>query len=423
LRELLGFYENELTNNLLPYWLTHCVDTMNGGFVNCFDNSGEVLVSTDKYIWSQGRFTWLWVKLADLQSETFTAAQRKRFLELSKHGCDFLRRHALIAENDLRCVYLTDAQGNHKKIDGYDGFDVSIYADCFVINAFAQYAQVQNDREAWTFSKRLYDSVRERLGSGQYNTLPYPLPAAYRAHGIPMILSNVTKEMLAAADVLEPSFSGWLMDNLAYYVNDTLAHFVDDAYLLRETIYTDNTFIPNILGQHVNPGHTIEDMWFMMDAAERLQKPELLEQITRITKKALETGWDKEYGGLYHFATLDGGMLQSVGDEIESEPTLQHAIRNSSGKIWWVHSEALYTTLRLYCKTGDESLLAWYDRIADYVFEKFPNPNREVREWLQTLDRQGNPREKSVGLPVKDPYHIMRNIALIIELLYSELQR
>ena len=45
---LKKFYENELTDNILSFWLSRCYDLEYGGFVNCFDNSGERLVSYDK---------------------------------------------------------------------------------------------------------------------------------------------------------------------------------------------------------------------------------------------------------------------------------------------------------------------------------------------------------------------------------------
>ena len=58
LKALTGFYENELVNNFLSFWLPRCEDKENGGFLNCFDNKGEHLVSKNKYCWSQGRFVW-----------------------------------------------------------------------------------------------------------------------------------------------------------------------------------------------------------------------------------------------------------------------------------------------------------------------------------------------------------------------------
>ena len=69
---LTGFYENELVNNILPFWLERCEDKENGGYFNCFSNDGAQLVSTDKYTWSQGRFVWLFSKLSRMD-RPFTA--------------------------------------------------------------------------------------------------------------------------------------------------------------------------------------------------------------------------------------------------------------------------------------------------------------------------------------------------------------
>ena len=68
IRKLFGFYENELSNQILSFWLPRCLDTQYGGYVNCFDNSGRNLVSCDKYTWSQGRFVWMFAKLAQLDA-------------------------------------------------------------------------------------------------------------------------------------------------------------------------------------------------------------------------------------------------------------------------------------------------------------------------------------------------------------------
>jgi N-acylglucosamine 2-epimerase len=45
LRQLKGFYESELTNWILPFWMERSIDSEHGGFFNCFDNSGAHLLS------------------------------------------------------------------------------------------------------------------------------------------------------------------------------------------------------------------------------------------------------------------------------------------------------------------------------------------------------------------------------------------
>ena len=103
--KLRGFFENELTNNILSFWLPRCVDEVNGGYFNCFDNLGKNLVSRDKYTWSQGRFVWVFSKLAMMDCGTFTEKERKHFLDLAKKGRDFLEKHCVLGEDDWRCVF------------------------------------------------------------------------------------------------------------------------------------------------------------------------------------------------------------------------------------------------------------------------------------------------------------------------------
>jgi len=62
--------------------------------------------------------------------------------------------------------------------------------------------------------------------------------------------------------------------------------------------------------------------------------------------------------------------------------------------------------------------LDWHDKLFDYTFTTFPNPDPDIREWIQIRRRDGAPQDKVVALPVKDPYHITRNLILILELLY-----
>ena len=88
------FYVKHLKENILHFWMPRCLDKEMGGYFNCFDNTGEHLMSKDKFIWSQGRFVWTFSKLATTTADIFTEDERKEFLEYAAHGIDFLRKHA-----------------------------------------------------------------------------------------------------------------------------------------------------------------------------------------------------------------------------------------------------------------------------------------------------------------------------------------
>jgi N-acylglucosamine 2-epimerase len=96
---------------------------------------------------------------------------------------------------------------------------------------------------------------------------------------------------------------------------------------------------------------------------------------------------------------------------------VQQIEQNWDNKLWWVHSEALYTTMLGYRLTGDEGLLDAYKAIHEYTFRTFPHPDEQIGEWIQIRKRNGDPIDKVVALPVKDPYHIIRNFIFMIELL------
>lgn len=415
--KLLGFYENELRQNILGFWLPRCEDKECGGYVNCFDNAGEKLVSFDKYAWSQGRFVWMFSRLAGTPAPMFSKAERKEFLRLAKSGVNFLMEHVLLGEEDWRCSFLMERDGTHKEVNPGDPLDMSIYADCFVVLGLGMYSAVTGESGSYEFAKKLYLSITKRVRDGKFNTLPYPLSSCYRAHGIPMILDNTARELLRASETLgDMEFATKLKKDIFVFASDVLENFTDENYAVHEIITENNKMFPQILGQHMNPGHTIEDVWFLLDAAEICGKPEWKDKIYKIAQRALETGWDESYGGILHFCGMQGG--EPVGDYtgVENE-TMTKQLSGWGDKLWWPHAEALYSTLRCYLETGNEAFLSWHDKVFDYTFKTFPNPDPEIREWKQIRQRDGRPQEKVVALPVKDPFHISRDLILIIELL------
>lgn len=421
IQRLHSFFENELKNNILSFWLPRCEDKEFGGFLNCFDNKGETLVSHDKYTWSQGRFVWMFAKLATTPAVSFSDAERAELLRLAKQGADFLMRHCLMGEEDYRCVFLMNRDGSPKRVEGYDALDMSIYADCFAVLGLARYALASEDKAPYEFAKKLHASCVERIRKNTFNTLPYPLSPKFRAHGIPMIMSNTTKELCLAADLLDASYGVYLRGLVREYTDDILDHFVDENNVMHEVILTENNaFFPQLLGQHMNPGHTIEDVWFMYEAGTLCGETKWEKKIAAVAKKALENGWDETYGGILHFSGVRGG--EPLGDVtgVENETMLKQ-LSDWGSKLWWVHSEALYTTLLCYFKTEDEAFLSWFERIFDYTFKTFPGKNPAVGEWIQIRTREGEPQDKVVALPVKDPFHITRNLVLLLELLQEKI--
>ena len=75
-----------LLNELMPFWFHHGVDREFGGVLSVMQEDGKQL-STDKYLWSQGR--WLWVVSAVYNR----LEQRPEFLQSARDTAQFLLKH------------------------------------------------------------------------------------------------------------------------------------------------------------------------------------------------------------------------------------------------------------------------------------------------------------------------------------------
>lgn len=408
----LSFYQKHLYETVLPFWLTNGIDKEYGGYFTCFNNSGERLVSTDKYVWSQGRMLWLLSYLS--AKENF-----EKYSMLAQDGYEFLRKNSFLPSGNV--AFVLTREGKPKEPIPGAGYDISTYADCFVVLGFAKYAATRNNEEAFKLALKLHRSILIRYEQREFRTEPEPLPFGYSAHGIPMILLNTTMELLLAAEELGHPAVEKLKNQCHNLADILLKKFIDEQDgAIRELIHDSGKEGPNILGRYVNPGHSLEDMWFLMHYALKLggeREKEVIDTACRVVEKAFELGWDHEYGGLYHFVDKDGGKPKGELGAYAGHSLVRKLREDWADKLWWVHSEAIYATLLGYCLTGRKTLKNLYEQVHEYTFRTFPHPDPDVGEWIQIRNRQGKPTDKIVALPVKDPFHISRNLILLIELL------
>lgn len=413
---LLEFYRDHVTRILLPFWMDRALDERNGGVYTCFDNVEPKLISKDKYTWSQGRFVWVLSKLASLCRNGMLIGDAEKYLTHAESTVRFLREHAILENGN--CAFLLTETGEKIESSPGEGFDSSFYADCFVVLGFSEFSRVSGDVETLELALRLYDRIVRRLNSGSVRSEPYPVNENFRAHAVPMIMLNVSQELRRALDRHNHSRTEELGNSALQYMATLMETFVDREGVVREMVPASSakgSVEDTLLARHVNPGHTFECMWFVLDEAITQGAHEYLESAARVIEKAMELGWDKEYGGLLRFVDCEGGFPRGreLGDRYE-----RLILQTWDTKLWWPHSEALYCSLRMQELSSQQRFRDMYERLHTYVFQTFPNLDSDVGEWIQIRDRKGEPVDKVVALPVKDPYHTLRNALLTIELLH-----
>ena len=378
-QKLSSEYRRILEEDILRWWLRHAVDHEHGGVLSCIKDNGSV-VSDDKYVWSQTRALWTFSAAFNRihPNPTYMAVADRLFEFLVKYGRN---EHG-------RWRYLLSRQGDCKQ----DA--TSIQTDAFAICGLVEYARATKRQEPVDLARQTYQCVLHHLRNpGSYETTPYPLPEGTKAQRVSMQFSLAFWELgklLNDQDILSQGMA---------LTDDVLDHFRQpDQQAIVEYLSLDNSCLPAPFGTLMGPGHGIETAWFQLENIRHLQETERKHKAIEVMQWSLERGWDQNYGGLFLHVDLAGG-----------EPLLPHANK----KLSWVHSEALCGLPMAYEACGESWTIEWHQRITDWTFRSFPNP--EHGEWHHRLDRQGQPVEEVIALPVKDPFHIPRGLIYAVE--------
>jgi N-acylglucosamine 2-epimerase len=373
---LAAQYRTALLNNVIPFWEQQSLDHEFGGYFTCLDRVGTVY-DTDKFIWLQCRQLWMFSTLY-LQVEP-----RPQWQAIARLGAEFLRRHGRDAEGDW---YFSLTRAGQPLIAAYN-----IFSDCFAAMGFSQYARISQSADDRALALQAYRNVlrRQHDPKGRYSkAIPGTRPL--RSLALPMILANLTLEM---EWLIEPEV---LQATLAACRREVFDLFRDpDRGLVFENVAPDGSRVDCFEGRLINPGHTIEAMWFFMQIAQRTGDQALINQATDIVLATLKFGWDHEFGGIYYFLDAQGHPPQQL---------------EWDQKLWWVHVETLVGLSMSYRLTGRDDVWEWYQKVHDYAWSHFADPT--YGEWFGYLNRRGEVLLNLKGGKWKGCFHVPR--ALLI---------
>ncbi|RAJ99896.1 N-acylglucosamine 2-epimerase [Larkinella arboricola] len=369
-----SLYRDTLLNDVIPFWQNHSLDREMGGFYTCLDRTGQVY-DTDKFIWLQARQVWTFAMLYN------RVEQRPDWLDVSRHGADFLQR---FGRADDGSWYFSLTRDGNPLIQPYN-----IFSDCFATMAFGQLSLATGSDEQANLAESTFRQILARRDNpkGHWNKAvagTRPL----KNFALPMILCNLALEI---EHLLDKSLVEQTIDECIHEVMDV---FYDPALgLIRENVTPDGQVSDSFEGRLLNPGHAIEAMWFIMDLAVRRNDRSLLDRAVQLTLQTLEYAWDADFGGLLYFMDANGHPPQQL---------------EWDQKLWWVHVETLISLLKGYQHTGDERCWQWFEKVHDYTWKHFPDP--ENGEWFGYLNRRGEVLLPLKGGKWKGCFHIPRGL-------------
>lgn len=374
--ELASYYKHALLDDVLPFWQTHSLDQQVGGYFTCLDAQGQIY-DTDKFIWLQNRQVWTFAMLYNQLSPEVG------WLDMARHGADFL---AAKGRDPGGNWYFALNQAGEPLVQPYN-----IFSDCFAAMAFSQFAVASQQAWAKDIALQAYTNVlqRQKDPKGRYNKL-YPGTRPLKSLAVPMILANLSLEM---EPLLAPA---QLEQVLEQTVREVMTDFLDpDRGLLYEAVAPDGSHVDCFEGRLINPGHGIETMWFLMDIGQRRSDTGLINRAVDIVLNILTFSWDEEYGGLYYFLDAEGHPPQQL---------------EWDQKLWWVHLETLVALAMGYRLTGREECWQWYQKVHDYSWPHFADPDQG--EWFGYLNRAGQVHLQLKGGKWKGCFHVPRALYL-----------
>lgn len=382
----------ELTQNILPYWMIKMKDLVNGGFYGKRDGYDVLQPDADKAIVLNTRILWTFARAA---REFVDTAETAAYRETADRAYLYLQNFFI--DPQYGGVYwMVNAGGkpvNTKK---------QIYAQAFAIYALTEYFLATDDHKSLQYAKDLYKLVEAHSFDRQHNGYLEAFDQEWNLLDDLRLSdkdANEKKTMNTHLHLLEAYtnlYRCWPAADVGHQLRNLIQLFlekiIDDQQHFQ--LFFDERW--NVKSAMVSFGHDIEGSWLLQEAAEVLGD----EQLIRVTKAKAVVMTDTT---IREGMDIDGGLM----NERHGNGSLDR------DKHWWPQAEALVGFVNAWQNTGSPYYLEHAARVWQFIEEKLID--REAGEWFWRVDANGSVirLEEKAG-PWKCPYH---NGRALLELL------
>lgn len=375
--------QEELTGNILPFWMTHVVDRENGGFYGAVTNDLKILNEVPRSAILCARILW-----------TYAAAYRRlggeKYLATAEWVYDYLSQ--VFWDQQFGGIYWSVDHKGNLIVDRKHH-----YAQAFAIYALAEYSKATQEPESLELAKTLFHLLEAHAYEPVYGGY---IEGSSRKWEVleDMRLSdkdlNCRKSMNTMLHILE-AYSNlmkvWDNAHLKTQHRALLQTFRDqiiDHKIGHFKLFFDDQW--HSLSDHVSFGHDIEGSWLLWEAVEIQGDSELISQVResviRLAISVYQEGLDDD-GSLFHEASPEGLV--------------------DPGKEWWTQAEAIIGFYNAYQLTGQEHFAQAAYKLWTYIQDKMVD--RTNGDWFKRLLRDGTPEtDRYKAGPWDCPYHHSR---------------
>lgn len=382
-KDLSRSMEQELTGNILPFWMDRTPDPVNGGFYGALTDDLTVHNEVPRSAVLYARILW-----------TFSAAFRKygkeEYLETARRAYRYLNRY--FWDSEYGGVYwMVDYQGkavNERKHS---------YAQAFMVYGLAEYSLASREPESLQQAVKLFNLLEEHAHDPVYGGYVEGCGRDWGALSDMRLSSlepNCRKSMNTMLHMMEAYANllrAWDDDRLRSRLGEMVEIFLEhiiDPQTNHFLLFFEDDWRPQ--ESRFSYGHDIEGSWLLVEACQVLKDKDLLDRVrsrsVAMAQAVYEQGLDED-GSLFYEGSPQG-----------PEDTDKH---------WWVQAEAVVGFYNAYQLSGQEQYAKESERVWRYIQNKFVD--RTYGDWYKVLNRAGIPYpSRWKAGPWECPYHHSR---------------
>jgi len=372
--------KEELTHNILPFWMDKMLDVKNGGFYGQMTGKNQLVADAPKGGILNARILW-----------TFSSAalqlKHPLYTEFAKFAKDYAFNH----------FFDTNYGGTYWMLSA-DGTPVDtkkqIYSQAFFIYGLIEYYRVTKDKECLDKAIELFLLIEKHSFDKEQN-------GYFEAYSRDWVLLEDLR--LSEKDANEKKTMNTHLHILEAYTN--LYRVWKDALLERQLKNLIEIFLEKIINSEsyhldlffdenwkckstlYSYGHDIEASWLLEEAAVVLGNAELLKKVREVVVKVAN-------------AAAEG--IQANGSIVnEKNSATGHIDTNAD---WWPQAEATIGFFNAYELTKDESYLQKSISEWEFIKENIVDKINGEWHWSISADGQADTVNDKAGF-WKCPYH------------------
>lgn len=372
--------KEELTHNILPFWMDKMTDDKNGGFYGQMTGRNQLIPDAPKGGILNARILWTF-------SSAALTLKNPLYTEYAKRAKEYVFEHFFDAENG-GTYWMLKADGTPTDTKK------QIYSQAFFIYALVEYYRVTNDKTCLDKAIELFNLIEKHSFDAKLN-------GYFEAYSKEWVLledlrlsekdANEKKTMNTHLHILEAYtnlYRVWDSVLLGKQLRNLIELFLDKI-INPQTHHLDLFFDENwnCKSTLFSYGHDIEAAWLIDEAAVVLGDAELLKRVRKVIGKVAD-------------AAAEG--VQPTGAIVnEKNSATGHVDTNCD---WWPQAEAMVGFFNAYELSKDEA----YARktLAGWEFVKTNIVDTENGEWHWSVSSTGkvdNNNDKAGFW--KCPYH------------------